>query len=218
MAQVGPPCTCGAGYMRRYRANTKNNNGRYFYRCPQFKNQCKSFIWENVLVGGLQAGDLEQGGEQVDEKKQVEIMRPRIWDNNYLTYAFIGWDSNVEDVVESAIEELGEELSLLDVGQFSHGVNDVEESPESASNGGNGPSGSGARVECVKTRTLVAVVFALENVGRTIEAEAVFEEIKEGTLKPRTRAYNALLKGYVNTGSLRDVESIATEMEKGEVL
>ncbi|KAF6154003.1 hypothetical protein GIB67_037357 [Kingdonia uniflora] len=28
-------------------------------------------------------------------------------------------------------------------GQFSHGVNDVEESPESASNGGNGPSGSG---------------------------------------------------------------------------
>ncbi|KAF6149859.1 hypothetical protein GIB67_010933 [Kingdonia uniflora] len=92
MAQVGPPCTCGAGYMRRYRANTKNNNGHYFYCCPQFKNK---------------------------------------------------WDSNVEDVVESAIEELGEELSLLDVGQFSHGVNDVEESPESASNGGNGPSGSG---------------------------------------------------------------------------
>ncbi|KAF6160656.1 hypothetical protein GIB67_019596 [Kingdonia uniflora] len=195
MAQVGPPCTCGAGYMRRYRANTKNNNGRYFYRCPQFKNQCKSFIWEDVLVGDLRAGDLGQGGEQVDEKKQVEIMRPRIWDNNYLTYAFIGCnlmdhpiveldndndininldgddmemegingplseagtgdesvgtlarkpgDSNVEDVVESAIEELGEELSLLDVGQFSHGVNDVEESPESASNGGNGPSGSG---------------------------------------------------------------------------
>ncbi|KAF6175698.1 hypothetical protein GIB67_022700 [Kingdonia uniflora] len=206
MVQVGPPCTCGAGYMRRYRANTKNNNGRYFYRCPQFKNQCKSFIWEDVLVGGLRAGDLGQAGEQVDEKKQVEIMRPRIWDNNYLTYAFIGcnlmdhpiveldndndininldgddmemegidgplseartgdesvgtlasshgtgnlsrhlktWDSNVEDVVESAIEELGEELSLLDVGQFSHGVNDVEESPESASNGGNGPSGSG---------------------------------------------------------------------------
>ncbi|KAF6158380.1 hypothetical protein GIB67_022460 [Kingdonia uniflora] len=143
MAQVGPPCTCGAGYMRRYRANTKNNNGRYFYRCPQFKNQCKSFIWEDVLVGGLRAGDLGQGGEQVDEKKQVEIMRPRIWDNNYLTYVFIGWDTNVEDVVESAIEELGEELSLLDVGQFSHGVNDVEESPESASNGGNGPSGSG---------------------------------------------------------------------------
>ncbi|KAF6174375.1 hypothetical protein GIB67_027846, partial [Kingdonia uniflora] len=54
----------------------------------------------------------------------------------------ITWDSNVEDVVESAIEELGKELSLLDVGQFSHGVNDVEESPESASNGGNGPSGS----------------------------------------------------------------------------
>ncbi|KAF6142862.1 hypothetical protein GIB67_002726 [Kingdonia uniflora] len=186
MAQVGPPCTCGAGYMRRYRANTKNNNGRYFYRYPQFKNQCKSFIWEDVLG---------QGGEQVDEKKQVEIMRPRIWDNNYLTYAFIGCnlmdrpiveldndndininldgddmemegidgplseagtrdesvgtlarkpgDSNVEDVVESTIEELGEELSLLDVGQFSHGVNDVEESPESASNGGNGPSGSG---------------------------------------------------------------------------
>ncbi|KAF6164623.1 hypothetical protein GIB67_032851, partial [Kingdonia uniflora] len=52
-------------------------------------------------------------------------------------------DSNVEDVVESAIEELGEELSLLDVGQFFHGVNDVEESPESASNGSNGPSGSG---------------------------------------------------------------------------
>ncbi|KAF6153472.1 hypothetical protein GIB67_027339 [Kingdonia uniflora] len=143
MAQVGPHCTCGAGYMRRYRANTKNNNGRYFYRCSQFKNQYKSFIWEDVLVGGLRAGDLGQGGEQVDEKKQVEIMRPRIWDNNYLTYAFIGWDSNVEDVVESAIEELGEELSLLDVGQFSHGVNDVEESPESASNGGNGPSGSG---------------------------------------------------------------------------
>ncbi|KAF6148070.1 hypothetical protein GIB67_024245 [Kingdonia uniflora] len=47
---------------------------------------------------------------------------------------------------ESAIDELGEELSLLDVGQNAHGVasDDVDESPESASNGGNGPrSGSG---------------------------------------------------------------------------
>ncbi|KAF6152430.1 hypothetical protein GIB67_011258 [Kingdonia uniflora] len=60
-----------------------------------------------------------------------------------LSEAGTGGDSNVEDVVESAIEELGEELSLLDVGQFSHRVNDVEESPESVSNGGNGPSGSG---------------------------------------------------------------------------
>ncbi|KAF6151530.1 hypothetical protein GIB67_016342 [Kingdonia uniflora] len=100
MAQVGPPCTCGAGYMRRYRANTKNNNGRYFYRCPQFKNQCKSFIWEDVLVGSLRAGDLGQGGEQVNEKKQVEIMRPRIWDNNYLTYAFIGCNLMDHPIVE----------------------------------------------------------------------------------------------------------------------
>ncbi|KAF6143948.1 hypothetical protein GIB67_017556 [Kingdonia uniflora] len=69
-----------------------------------------------------------------------------------------------------------------------------------------------------KTGTLVAVVSALGNVGRAIEAEAVFEEMKEGGLKPRTMAYNVLLKGYVNTGSLRDVESIVTEMERGEVL
>ncbi|KAF6152497.1 hypothetical protein GIB67_023191 [Kingdonia uniflora] len=89
MAQVGSLYTCRAGYMKCYRANTKKNNGRYFYRCPQFKNQCKSFIYEDVLVGGLGAGDLGQGGEQVGEYKQVEIMRPRIRDN-YLTYAFIG--------------------------------------------------------------------------------------------------------------------------------
>ncbi|KAF6159483.1 hypothetical protein GIB67_032254 [Kingdonia uniflora] len=38
----------------------------------------------------------------------------------------------------------------------------------------------------------------LGNVGKTVEAEAVFEEMKEGGLKPRTRAYNALLKGYMD--------------------
>ncbi|KAF6173754.1 hypothetical protein GIB67_042922 [Kingdonia uniflora] len=70
----------------------------------------------------------------------------------------------------------------------------------------------------VKTGTLVAVVSALGNVRRTIEAEVVFEEMKEGELKPRTMAYNAPLKGYVNTGSLRDAKSIVTEMERGEVL
>ncbi|KAF6148359.1 hypothetical protein GIB67_025578 [Kingdonia uniflora] len=55
------------------------------------------------------------------------------------------WDSKVDDVVELAIEKLGEELSLLDVGQNAHRVasDDVEKSLESASNGGNGPSGSG---------------------------------------------------------------------------
>ncbi|KAF6136146.1 hypothetical protein GIB67_030194 [Kingdonia uniflora] len=71
------------------------------------------------------------------------LLEARIGDESVGTLARKPGDSNVEDVVESAIEELGEELSLLDVGQFSHGVNDVEESPESASNGGNGPSGSG---------------------------------------------------------------------------
>ncbi|KAF6147853.1 hypothetical protein GIB67_014433 [Kingdonia uniflora] len=71
------------------------------------------------------------------------LSEARTGDESVGTLARKPGDSNVEDVVESAIEELGEELSLLDVGQFSHGVNDVEESPESASNGGNGPSGSG---------------------------------------------------------------------------
>ncbi|KAF6138873.1 hypothetical protein GIB67_018604 [Kingdonia uniflora] len=214
MAQVGPPCTCGAGYMRRYKANTKNNNGRYFYRCPQFKNQCKSFIWEDVLVGGLRAGDLGQGGEQVDEYNQVEIMRPRIRDN-YLTYAFIGCnlmdhpiveldndndinidldgddmemegidgplsvagrDSSVDDIVESAIEELGEELSLLDVGQNAHGVasDAVDELSESASNGGsNGPSGSGVRTskEMVIETAPVILYYngELKNEGNVVE-------------------------------------------------
>ncbi|KAF6170378.1 hypothetical protein GIB67_014308 [Kingdonia uniflora] len=70
----------------------------------------------------------------------------------------------------------------------------------------------------VKTGTLVAVVSVLGNVGKAIEDEVVFEEMKEGELKHRTRAYNALLKGYVNTGSLRDAESIVTKMERGEVL
>ncbi|KAI6690653.1 hypothetical protein NL676_027481 [Syzygium grande] len=69
-----------------------------------------------------------------------------------------------------------------------------------------------------KTATLVAVISALGNSGRTLEAEAVFEELKEGGLKPRTRAFNALLKGYVKTGSLRDAEWIVSEMERNGVL
>ncbi|KAI5402682.1 variant 2, Cruciform DNA binding protein [Lathyrus oleraceus] len=47
-----------------------------------------------------------------------------------------------------------------------------------------------------KSGTLVAVILALGNSGRTVEAEALFEEIKENGLEPRTRAYNALLKGW----------------------
>ncbi|KAF6159922.1 hypothetical protein GIB67_033006 [Kingdonia uniflora] len=70
----------------------------------------------------------------------------------------------------------------------------------------------------VKTGTPVVVVYALGNVGRIVEVDAVFEEMKEGGLKTKTRAYNALLKGYVNTGSLRDVESIVTDMERVKVL
>ncbi|KAL0360407.1 UNVERIFIED_CONTAM: Pentatricopeptide repeat-containing protein, chloroplastic [Sesamum radiatum] len=46
-----------------------------------------------------------------------------------------------------------------------------------------------------KTSTVVAVVNELGNLGRVEEAEAVFVELKEGGLRPRTRAYNALLKG-----------------------
>ncbi|KAF6144796.1 hypothetical protein GIB67_016870 [Kingdonia uniflora] len=66
MAQVGPLCTCGAGYMKRYRANGKKNNGRYFYRYPQFKNQCKSFIWEDDLVGAL--------GQETYDKEENKLM------------------------------------------------------------------------------------------------------------------------------------------------
>ncbi|KAF6168809.1 hypothetical protein GIB67_042116 [Kingdonia uniflora] len=70
----------------------------------------------------------------------------------------------------------------------------------------------------VKIEMLVVVVSALGNIGRIVESEAVFEEVKEGGLKPRIRAYNAFLKGYVNMGSLRDAESIVMDMERGEVL
>ncbi|KAF6164840.1 hypothetical protein GIB67_017043 [Kingdonia uniflora] len=141
MAQVRPPYTCRAGYMRRYRANTKNNNGRYFYRCPQFKNQCKSFIWEDVLVGGLRAGDLGQGGEQMDHPI-VEL------DNdNEININLDGDDMEMEGIDGPLSEARTGDESVGTLarkpGQFSHGVNDVEESPESASNGGNGPSGSG---------------------------------------------------------------------------
>ena len=51
-----------------------------------------------------------------------------------------------------------------------------------------------------------------------MEAEAIFEEIKESDLEPRTRAYNALLKGYVKIGSLKDAEFIVSEMERSGVL
>lgn len=70
----------------------------------------------------------------------------------------------------------------------------------------------------VKMGSFVAVVSALGDFGRVEEAEAVFEEMKEGGLKPRTRAYNGLLKGYVNAGSLKDAEFIVSEMERNEVL
>jgi pentatricopeptide repeat protein len=68
-----------------------------------------------------------------------------------------------------------------------------------------------------KTATLVAVISALGNSGRTVEAEAIFEEIRDAGLKPRSRAYNALLKAYVKGGSLKDAESIVSEMEKSGV-
>lgn len=68
-----------------------------------------------------------------------------------------------------------------------------------------------------KTATLVSVVFALGCCGRTEEAEAIFEEMREGGLIPRNRAYNALLKGYVKSGSLKDAEYIVSEMERSGV-
>ncbi|KAH8509703.1 hypothetical protein H0E87_011465 [Populus deltoides] len=69
----------------------------------------------------------------------------------------------------------------------------------------------------VKTATLVAVIWALGNCGRTVEAEAIFEEMRDNGLKPRTRAYNALLRGYVKAGLLKDAEFVVSEMERSGV-
>ncbi|KAK9053393.1 hypothetical protein SSX86_030026 [Deinandra increscens subsp. villosa] len=69
-----------------------------------------------------------------------------------------------------------------------------------------------------RTSTVVSLILQLGNLGRAEEAEAVFEEIKEGgRAVPRTRAYNAVLRGYVRNGSLKDAESMVTEMEKNGV-
>ncbi|KAF6158854.1 hypothetical protein GIB67_012497 [Kingdonia uniflora] len=94
---------------------------------------------DNDINIDLDGDDMEMEG--VDGP----LSEVRTEDESIGTLARKPGDSNVDDVVESAIEELGEELSLLDVGQNVHGVasDDVEESPESASNGDNGPSGSG---------------------------------------------------------------------------
>ncbi|KAJ4981390.1 hypothetical protein NE237_032227 [Protea cynaroides] len=51
-----------------------------------------------------------------------------------------------------------------------------------------------------KTAILVALISTLGNLGWTVEAEAIFEEMKEGGLKPRTQAYNALPKGRRECG------------------
>ncbi|KAF2294416.1 hypothetical protein GH714_011155 [Hevea brasiliensis] len=53
--------------------------------------------------------------------------------------------------------------------------------------------------------------------GRAVEAEAIFEEMNDNGLKPRTRAYNALLKGYVKAGSLKDAEFIVSETERNGI-
>ncbi|KAL9248865.1 Pentatricopeptide repeat-containing protein [Drosera capensis] len=65
-----------------------------------------------------------------------------------------------------------------------------------------------------KPSTLVAVIQVLGEDGRVEEAEALFEELKEGGLRPRTRAYNAVLNGYVKTRALRDAEKMVSEMER----
>ncbi|KAL4590093.1 hypothetical protein LXL04_003012 [Taraxacum kok-saghyz] len=62
-----------------------------------------------------------------------------------------------------------------------------------------------------RTSTVVSLILQLGNLGRAEEAEAIFEEIKEGGVIPRTRAYNAV---YVKNGNLKDAESIVTEMER----
>ncbi|KAJ0866311.1 putative tetratricopeptide-like helical domain superfamily, pentacotripeptide-repeat region of PRORP [Helianthus annuus] len=68
-----------------------------------------------------------------------------------------------------------------------------------------------------KVSTVVSIVSLLGSLGRVEEAEAVFEEISDGGLKPRTRAYNAVLKAYVNNGSLKDAEWVVDEMERNGV-
>lgn len=45
-AAEGPPCACGAGNMLALRAGeAAMNPGRYYYKCPNYENHVKSFIW-----------------------------------------------------------------------------------------------------------------------------------------------------------------------------
>nr|TKS03168.1 pentatricopeptide repeat-containing protein [Populus alba] len=68
----------------------------------------------------------------------------------------------------------------------------------------------------VKTATLVAVIWALGNCGRTVEAEAIFEEMRDNGLKTEDEGrYNALLRGYVKAGFVeRRCEFVVSEMER----
>ena len=66
-----------------------------------------------------------------------------------------------------------------------------------------------------RSNAVTALISALGAAGRVAEAEALFLEFfLAGEIKPRTRAYNALLKGYVRIGSLKNAEHVLDEMSQ----
>lgn len=66
-----------------------------------------------------------------------------------------------------------------------------------------------------RSNAVTALISALGTAGRVAEAEALFLEFfLAGEIKPRTRAYNALLKGYVRIGSLKNAEHVLDEMSQ----
>ncbi|EPS69249.1 hypothetical protein M569_05516, partial [Genlisea aurea] len=74
-----------------------------------------------------------------------------------------------------------------------------------------------------KTGAIVSLMNELGDLGRVDEAEAIFfEEFNHGGgggggLKPRTKAYDALLKAYVKVGALRNAESVVSGMKSAGV-
>ncbi|CAD6217744.1 unnamed protein product [Miscanthus lutarioriparius] len=66
-----------------------------------------------------------------------------------------------------------------------------------------------------RSNAVTALISALGSAGRVAEAEALFLEFfLAGEIKPLTRAYNALLKGYVRIGSLKNAEQVLDEMSQ----
>ncbi|GFZ10515.1 pentatricopeptide repeat (PPR-like) superfamily protein [Actinidia rufa] len=150
----------------------------------------------NALIGACARND--------DLEKALNLMsrmRRDGYQSDFVNYSLVIQSLTRSNNIDSAmLEKLYEEIEADKIELDSQLLNDIIVGFAKANDvnramyflaliQGNGLS--------ARTATIVAVMSALGNCGRAEEAEAIFEELKEGGLKPRMRAYTMpFLKGF----------------------